>query len=79
MPHHCEMTIDSSDIDEITEFIERNRDRLSECPVFTARLTALIRNPTRAFIFLPAKQGLKMEPSMELINMVAAMQRGGCE
>ena len=73
----CDVRIDTSDIEEITDFIERNRERLAECPKFTNYLVELMGSK-EAFIFLPDKGGLKMEPSMKMINAIAAMRRGGC-
>ena len=73
----CEVRIDTSEVDEIMELIERNRDRLSECPVFTKHLTTLM-NPREGFIFLPDEKSLRMEPSMKMIQAMAAMRRGGC-
>ena len=79
MPSHiaCAVHIDTSEVDEINEFIERNRDRLAQCPVFTKHLTSLM-NPREGFIFLTDERGLRMEPSMKMILAITSMRRAGC-
>lgn len=75
---HCEITVDTSDLDEVIEFIERNRERLEEAPAFATRLAKIMASP-QAYIVLPGERGgVQVEPGFPLLQAIAAMRRGGC-
>lgn len=72
-----EIKVHTEDLDEVTEFIERNRERLREAPQFCGHLSQVLASP-RAYIFFQDAEGFHLEPGMPLLQAIAAMRRGGC-
>jgi len=72
-----ELSVCTRELDEISDFIERNMERLRSAPQFASHLAQLLTDP-KSYIFFRDKDGMHMEPGMPLLNAIAAMRRGGC-
>lgn len=77
MATETEIKVCMKDIDEVTDFIERNKDALERSPKFAKHLAEIMLKPN-SYIFFRDDDGFHMEPGIPLLQAVAAMRRGGC-
>lgn len=72
-----ELTFHTEELSEISDFVERNLDRLKQSPKFSDYLSKLLVDPN-AYILFQDAEGFHLEPGMPMLNAMAAMRRGGC-
>lgn len=72
-----ELSVCTQELDEVSDFIERNMDRVRAAPRFAAHLSKVLTDP-KSYIFFQDREGMHIEPGMPLLNAIAAMRRGGC-
>lgn len=72
-----EIKVDMRDVDEATDFIERNKDALERSPKFAKHLADIMLKPS-SYIFFQDNDGFHMELGIPFLQAIAAMRRGGC-